>query len=129
MKAILPAIFCFCSISFSYAQNVGVGTQTPVEKLQVDSGNVKIGQAIWSTNTNDHFLKFGDGDFVSIGEADGDDFMKLNARRFTFTSSGGMDTPFVTFQGNIMIADGTEGAGKVLTSSSTGKATWQDPGN
>ena len=65
--------------------NVGIGlTDANVsEKLHVD-GNMKLGLAVWSAAANDRLLKFGDGSYVSIGEAGADDRMQLTAGAFIF---------------------------------------------
>jgi hypothetical protein len=59
--------------------NVGIGELTPIEKLHINNGNLKLGKNIWNTIADDRFLKFGDGDYVSIGETGGDDQMELRA--------------------------------------------------
>lgn len=107
------------------AQNVGIGTKLPDEKLHVDSGNIKIGKVIWGSATNNSFLKFGDGEFVGIGETTTDDWMELHARKFNFVRSAGTVSPFVEINGNIKIIDGSQGTGKILTSDATGTASWQ----
>ena len=38
------------------AQNVGIGTKLPDEKLHIDSGNIKIGKVIWGSAINNSFL-------------------------------------------------------------------------
>jgi hypothetical protein len=67
--------------------NVGIGLTgaSVTEKLHVN-GNMKIGNAVWSAG-NDRILKFGDGNFVTIGEAGQDDRMTLTGRNFIFTPS------------------------------------------
>ena len=67
--------------------NVGIGLTGSfvTEKLHVN-GNMKIGNAVWTAG-NDRVLKFGDADYVSIGEAGQDDRMTLAARNFIFTPS------------------------------------------
>ena len=68
--------------------NVGIGlTGTSVtEKLHLDA-NMKLGNAVWSTAGNDRLIKFGDGNFVSIGEAGQDDRMTLTAKNFIFSAA------------------------------------------
>jgi hypothetical protein len=68
--------------------NMGVGMAlgAATEKLQVD-GNLKLGSSAWSGTANDRVLKFGDANYVSIGETGQDDRMTLAARNFIFTPS------------------------------------------
>jgi Chaperone of endosialidase len=68
--------------------NIGIGIVTPSEKLHVFN-NVKIGQNAWGSITNDRFLKFGDANFVTIGEEFNDDTMSFKGRVFTFNPSVG----------------------------------------
>jgi hypothetical protein len=67
--------------------NVGIGVSGfgLVEKFQVDA-NMKVGNIVW-TSGNDRVIKFGDGNFVTIGETGQDDRMGLTARNFIFTPS------------------------------------------
>lgn len=71
--------------SFSFAQNVGIGTSTPDEKLQVDCV-IRIGknQTIALESSRQNLVKFGDGNFVTVGEQDKDDRLVLKASSFTF---------------------------------------------
>jgi hypothetical protein len=68
--------------------NIGIGTAFPSESFQV-SNNAKIGAGGWLSNANDRFLKFGDGNFVTVGEEFEDDFMSFKAKTFVFSTSGG----------------------------------------
>lgn len=118
---------------------MGVGTNNPVEKLHVDSGQVKIGRNVLGPGQW-NVLKFGDGDFVHIGETNADDEMNLVASYFIFTSIGGfggrvgINTPGGTVpgaqlevNGSVKITNGTQGNGKVLTSDGAGLSSWQNP--
>jgi hypothetical protein len=71
----------------AHAQNVGIGNPTPTEKLHVDSGSIKIGKAIWNA-TNIPFLKFGDANYVTIGEEEADDKLTIRARELFIRPSG-----------------------------------------
>ncbi len=75
------------NISSNNPGNVGVGIagSSISEKFQVDA-NMKVGNAVWSLG-NDRVIKFGDGTFVTIGEAGQDDRMVLTGRNFIFTPS------------------------------------------
>lgn len=77
--------------------NVGIGTANPSENLQV-LNNIKIGTTAWGSALNDKFLKFGDGNFVTIGEEFLDDSMSFKANRFFFNNGNvgiGVTTPFL----------------------------------
>lgn len=100
--------------------NIGIGTVTPSENLQVVN-NIKIGTTAWGSALNDKFLKFGDGNFVTIGEEFLDDSMSFKANRFFFNNGNvgiGVTTPFLNrlqignppgFSGNdIAIGNGTQ---------------------
>jgi hypothetical protein len=134
---LLAAIACFlCHTISATSQNVGIGNNNPLEKLHIDSGQVKIGRAVLSPGQT-HLLKFGNGDFVTLGEALADDQMVLSAGYFTFKSTGlggrvgigtsGFPAAQLEVNGNVKIIDGLQGAGKVLTSDAAGLAAWQTP--
>lgn len=63
--------------------NVGIGTMTPDNKLQVNGG-LKIGQGNTATERNTNVLYFGDEDYVKIGEFDADDALSFDADKFCF---------------------------------------------
>ena len=129
MKRIISLLLgCFLS-SILLSQNVGIGVPFPAEKLHVDSGNIKIGSSTWSSTANDRFIKFGDGEYVRIGETGSDDWMQLQARKFTFTSYSAVNIPLVEINGNVKIIDGNQGANKVLTSDASGLASWKPAAN
>jgi hypothetical protein len=117
--------------------NVGIGITTPAEKLQVD-GNIKLGSSQWFSSTNDRVIKFGDGDYVRLGEIGADDAMQLEAKYFWFKPSSSYSgnvgictaaapTAKLEVNGNFKLTDGTQGTGKVLTSNTTGVASWSAP--
>ncbi len=81
------------------AGNVGIGI-TPTEKLQID-GNAKLGNTIWTSVNNDRMLKFGDANFVTIGEVGGDDEMQIKANKITLSATSG----------NVLIPSGNIGVG------------------
>jgi hypothetical protein len=91
--------FYFLLFNFSSAQNVGIGTNLPQEKLQVDSGSIKIGNTVWSA-LNTWFLKFGDGNYVTIGEDEADDRLLIRAKNLIIKPSSnyngfvGINTPY-----------------------------------
>ncbi len=116
--------------------NVGIGIAAPIEKLQVDSGAIKIGNSTWNAAVN-HKLKFGDGDYVNIAENTTDDRMELTAKEFIFKNLNGTGnvgigtttapTAKLEVNGQVKITGGTPGLNKVLTSDASGLATWQTP--
>ena len=106
--------------------NVGIGTTTPSAKLEV-AGNIKItdgtqglgkvlvsdatGLATWSTPP------------VIPWTINGSNIFNSNAGNVgigTTTPTAKLDVT-----GNIKIANGTQGAGKVLTSDANGLSSWQ----
>jgi hypothetical protein len=87
---------------------VGIGEPAPLEKLHVNNGNVKIGNALWASATDDRFLKIGDGPYVSIGEVGGDDLMEVRGKQITIRSNPA--SPFGS-AGNVLIPNGNVGIG------------------
>jgi hypothetical protein len=138
MKHIFTTIALFFTTT-TFAQNVGIGTTTPDEKLQVDSV-IRIGKnaIITSGSTRKNTIKFGDGNFATIGEQDKDDRIVLNAGSFSFRTGNvgiGLDSATEKLHVNGDIRADTiiskalrittnAGHGKVLTSDGVGNATW-----
>ena len=58
--------------------NVGIGMHSPSEKLHVCNGSLKLGAPIIGPTYDK--IKFGDGDYVQIGEWEGDDILSFYAR-------------------------------------------------
>jgi hypothetical protein len=83
----------------SNSGNVGVGVIIPAEKLHIDNGNVKVGGNVWGSAADDRFLKFGDNNYVTIGEVGADDYMELNANQVTIKANAG----------NVLIPSGNVG--------------------
>jgi hypothetical protein len=85
MKFIITILTLLTIYNNASAQNVGIGITTPDEKLQVDSV-IRIGKnaIITAGSTRKNTIKFGDGNFATIGEQDKDDRLVLNAGSFTF---------------------------------------------
>ncbi|MBF9220259.1 beta strand repeat-containing protein [Hymenobacter ruricola] len=70
--------------------NAGLGTTpapTAGDRLRVDGGDVRVGFAQWNSAANNRLLKFGDGDYVTLGEAGADDRLQFQARDFRFDGS------------------------------------------
>jgi len=142
-------------ISTAFAQNVGIGTPTPVAKLEVnatDSNAATITNAQPATFTKKTRLYFRNGVYYTgaIGtevttETGGAPFAKLgfftygsnNAtgliERMTISDGGlvGINNidPQATLDvaGTFKLQNGSQGAGKVLTSDAAGNAVWQTP--
>ena len=75
-------------------------------------GNISVGGPVWASAANNRTIRFGDGDFVHIGEVGADDKMELKASSFVFKT------------GKVQIQDGSEGAGKAFVSDANGVGTW-----
>lgn len=86
MKNFTIAIFCIFP-SMAFAQNVGIGTIAPDENLQVDS-IIHIGknQVIPAGSSRKNLIRFGDQNYVTIGEQDKDDYLVLKASNFNFSN-------------------------------------------
>ena len=71
--------------------NVGIGIAdaSVSERVHIDGGNIKLGLAAWGSAASDRFLKFGDGNYVTIGETGADDRMQLTASQFVFKRLSG----------------------------------------
>ena len=128
-------------VTDSYVTNtgskVGVGIAVPTESLHIDS-NVKIGNSQWFTSANSRFLKFGDGNFITMGEDSTDDRLYLRAKDYVFGKSStgysgnvgigitGAPSAKLHVNGTVRIVEGNQAAGRVLTSDAVGNASWQD---
>ncbi|HEY5909899.1 MAG TPA: tail fiber domain-containing protein [Verrucomicrobiae bacterium] len=75
--------------------NIGIGTLGPVARLDVrdgtgasgNGGHIHVGST--AADGDPKLINFGDGDYVHIGEAGGDDIMHLQAMVFCFTNISG----------------------------------------
>ena len=144
----LLALFSFNSS----AQNVGIGAPTPLAPLHV-SGITSEKLRLENTTglniniTNDLFFKTGTyftGGIKTIGT--GTTYARLGLFTFSVINKTGMVerlsildggnvgigtiTPSAKLEvnGTLKITDGTQGAGKVLTSDATGLVSWVTPG-
>jgi hypothetical protein len=81
------------------AQNVGISNPTPTEKLHVDSGSIKIGKLVWNASNPLQFLKFGDGNFITLGEEEADDKLTIRAKELYFRPSLSYSSLPITFTG------------------------------
>ncbi len=128
-------------VTDSYITNIGtkigIGIAAPSEGLHIDS-SVKIGNSVWSSSANTRFLKFGDGNFLTMGEDSSDDRLYLRAKDYVFGKSStgysgnvgigvsGAPTAKLHVNGTVRITDGNQAANKVLTSDVNGNASWQE---
>ena len=64
---------------------IGIGISAPAELLHINSGSLKIGNGSDATSRAQNLLKFGDGEFVRIGEWEADDVLSFKAKNFNFT--------------------------------------------
>lgn len=137
MKKYIFLSVCLINLTNSFSQNTGIGTTSPLEKLHVDSGNVKIGRTVLASGQS-NLLKFGDGNFVTVGESDADDQMTLTASYFLFKSIAGfggrvgigpvVGVPAANLEvnGNVKIVDGNQGFGKAFVSDANGLGAWSN---
>jgi hypothetical protein len=91
------------NINNSNSGNVGIGEPTPIEKLHVNNGNIKVGGNVWGSLADDRFLKFGDDSYVTIGEVGGDDKMELNANQVTIRPAGNVGINSATPAAKIVV--------------------------
>lgn len=131
--------------------NVGIGTTTPSQKLDVQGGNARINNAfvgdvgfgsIWANfshqnqaNTTGYgFLHSSDGNYTLINKQNtGTGYIGFrvgNNDQAVITNAGNMGigttnpAQKVDIIGKIKITDGTQGVGKVLSSDANGVGTW-----
>ncbi len=66
---------------FYNAGKVGIGTASPAEQLHV-WGNLQVGDPtnLWTDSSDNRIIKFGDGEFASIGEAGGNDRLRITGK-------------------------------------------------
>ena len=63
---------------------VGIGVSAPVERLHVANGSLKIGYSSTAGDRTKCRLKFGDGDYVVIGEWEANNTLTFKANKFNF---------------------------------------------
>ena len=92
-------------------ERVGVNTRTPVSTLDVKGVNSSTPLQYWRNSLNNILVSILSSGNVGIG---------------TSTPTAKLEVNSPT-QGAVKIVDGTQGAGKVLTSDAAGVGTWQSP--
>jgi hypothetical protein len=96
-------------------------------------GNMNIGGPVWTSSANNRVIRFGDGDFVHIGEVGQDDRMELKSGSGGFFFTGGRiginsapdPSARLYINGSLRVTDGNQGTDKVLVSDVSGTGTWQ----
>jgi hypothetical protein len=114
--------------------NVGIGNTNPAYKLDVISGSGDNGIKIQSGNsTNTILAKDGFGLEIAANQTNHNiDFKTGNTSRLFISGAGNVGigtvpTAKLDVAGAFKLVDGTQGAGKVLTSDASGNASWQTP--
>ena len=64
---------------------VGIGISSPSENLHVN-GSMKIGNSTSASDRTKNLLKFGDGNYVYMGEWEADDMLSFKAAKYNFTN-------------------------------------------
>jgi len=124
---------------------VGIGTVTPSTKLDIAGGNWDLinGEGDFRIGNNLYRLKAGiavdgwgagDAGIMQYGQPGGYNILSLGAQghKLLFLNGNsqkvgiGTDNPGATLdvQGTLRLADGSQGAGKVLSSDANGLASW-----
>ena len=131
----LFGVACICSATVM-AQRIGIGTTNPTEVLQVDS-TIKIGKnsALGSAGRK-NLLKFGDDNYVTIGEEVSDDKLYIRFGNLSFLKTPNsigsgrigmfVDTATASLDlaGTLRIRGNGAADGRVLTSDENGNASW-----
>ena len=134
MKSLYLSLFALFITAVSHAQNVGIGTSTPANLLTVHG----LGQSV-SAESPDNNTKIG------FYVADGFPYLQTHSNHDLLfaTNNGsaqmtlqkttgnlGIGTPNPTARldvnGTFKLTNGTEAAGRVLTSDGAGNASWQN---
>jgi len=104
--------------------NIGLGSATLVS-LTSGSGNVAVGEfAGRATNGSGNIFI---GNYAGYNESGSDKLYIENSSSSTPLIGGDFSTDEVTINGTLKITGGTPGSGKVFTSDTNGKGSWQTP--
>ncbi|MBP6590352.1 MAG: hypothetical protein KA229_09625 [Chitinophagaceae bacterium] len=112
--------------------NVGIGAPSPAYKLDIINGAGDNGIRVQSGNsTNTILARDGLGlEIAAIQSNQAIDFKTGNTSRLYISGTGNVGvgttpTAKLDVAGTFKLVDGTQGAGKVLTSDASGNASWQ----
>lgn len=113
--------------------NVGIGTTSPVAKLEVASGSDKAINAYTTSGSSSQIGVLGTYNTSGYGAGiagvgyqgtNPPASVDIGVYGSASTAGGGLA---VWSNGPLKVSDGTQGAGKVLTSDANGKASWATP--
>ena len=150
MKYIIICCLCFSSM-FSSAQKIGINTPTPAMQLEVkspDSASLLLTNSQVLADSEKTALYFRSGSlytgaikthveyaagsearmgFFTFGLPNANGLLERMSIRDNGNVGIGTVNPSAKFEvaGSVKIADGTQGAGKLLTSDAAGNASWQ----
>ncbi|MBQ6764989.1 MAG: hypothetical protein IJP45_07375 [Paludibacteraceae bacterium] len=65
---------------------VGIGITSPSERLHINKGALKIGNTSSQADRSINLLKFGDGNYIHIGEWEADNMLSFKANKYNFTN-------------------------------------------
>lgn len=65
---------------------VGIGISSPLERLHINNGALKIGNLSSAAARAVNMIKIGDGNYVQIGEWEADDMLSFKASKYNFTT-------------------------------------------
>lgn len=119
---------------FSNGTNVGIGTTTPTSQLDIMGNTESRSRYRYGTETTGLTIGNWTNEAYVYNELNTDlVFGTSNVARVRIKNDGnvgiGTDTPGAKLDvtGTVKITDGSQGAGKVLTSDANGLATWSTP--
>lgn len=65
---------------------VGIGITSPSERLHINKGALKIGNTSSQADRSINLLKFGDGNYIHIGEWEANNMLSFKANKYNFTN-------------------------------------------
>lgn len=118
--------------------NVGIGTVAPANKLEVVGKTKTTSLQVGASSVVDQVLTAvdtaGNAIWKTPASSSGSNYWTLTGTNLYNNNSGNVGigtnapTAKLDVRGTFKLADGTQGANKVLTSDVNGSATWQAPG-